>query len=114
MKVQSKENRNSVVSVDLPAQSDVLISTRTEIFLIPESYELKMRLLYNIILKKHIPLGPEKRITDADEISIRRLLNDDAARDRIDRHREDLNGNLWKYSSRLFVLWLTRNSNRII
>jgi hypothetical protein len=87
----SSRNSSSLVSVSLPENSDVLITTRADIFLNPRNYEAKIHLIYNYIIKKHIPLGPDKRITDADEVFITGLLSDNEARTRIQRHQEKLN-----------------------
>lgn len=85
---EDHENRKILVPVDVPANSDVLITTRTEIFLNADNYEAKINLIYNNVLKKHLPLGPEKRITDADENFILRLMKDLDARERITKHKQ--------------------------
>jgi hypothetical protein len=85
-----KDDGDNLVPFEVPINSDVLLTSRTESFLIPTNFEAKIHLIYKYIITAHIPLGPEKRITDANEQFILELLKDKGAIALIEKNKEEL------------------------
>jgi hypothetical protein len=81
---------NSLQPVEIPENSDVLVTARSESFLIPKHFEAKINLIYNHVIKRQLPLGPERRITDSEEKFIIEMMSDASARERISKHKAEL------------------------
>ncbi len=80
---EEQEEGEVLVPVEIEVDSDVLFTARTESFLIAPHFRSKINLIYNKIVKNHIPLGPQKRISDSEEEFMVNLLSDKAAKEKI-------------------------------
>jgi hypothetical protein len=83
-------SQNPLLPVEIPPESDVLVTARTETFLNPRNYEAKINLIYKYIITNHLPLGPDTRIRDAEDELVYNLLIDKAARDRIKSRESEI------------------------
>ncbi len=91
LKYRAEEQEEDVlIQTELKDGSDVIVTVRSESFLIASHFRSKINLIYNEIIKNHIPLGPHKRISDSDERFMVDLFNDASALEKIDQNRAQI------------------------
>jgi hypothetical protein len=86
--VAEGQAEDKILPVEITEESDVILTVRTELFLIPQNFEAKINLIYKYVLSKHIPLGPDTRIIDREDDFISRLLTDRDARELLESRQE--------------------------
>ena len=72
---------NPYSPVDVPEDADALINCQNERWLNPVAIEAKANLLFNKIVKKKLPLGPDKIIDGDEEEFLIDILSDKRAKD---------------------------------
>ncbi|MBD3352586.1 MAG: hypothetical protein GF364_13945 [Candidatus Lokiarchaeota archaeon] len=82
--------RNPIYPVEIPTGADAIINCQNERFLDPVAVEVKINIIfYNILLSK-LPLGPDKLITEDEEIFIVDIIDDRKAKERLKPLKKDL------------------------
>jgi len=72
-------------------KGDVLITTQTEPYLLHKSVREKIKLIYNSIISPKIPLDSALEILQNEEDKILDILTDSEARNRIKKHKKEIN-----------------------
>jgi len=71
-------------------KGDVLITTQTEPYILHKSAKAKIKLIYDSIISKKIPLDSALELLQNEEDAIIDILTDKVARDRIKDHKSEL------------------------
>ncbi|MHA1756614.1 MAG: hypothetical protein ACTSVV_07585 [Promethearchaeota archaeon] len=71
-------------------RGDVLITTQTETYLLPDSVKQKVKLIYDIIISKKIPLEAAPPINPNEEQKIIDILTDTEARENVLNNQKEL------------------------
>ena len=72
-------------------KGDVLITTQTEPYLLHKSVREKIKLIYNSVISPKIPLDSALEILQNEEDKILDILTDSEARNRIKKHKKEIN-----------------------
>ena len=72
-------------------KGDVLITTQTEPYLLHKSVKEKIKLIYNFVISPKIPLDSALEILQNEEDNILDILTDSKARNRIEKHKKEIN-----------------------
>jgi hypothetical protein len=72
-------------------KGDVLITTQTEPYLLHKSVKEKIKLIYNKVISPKIPLDSALEILQNEEDKILDILTDSEARNRIKKHKKEIN-----------------------
>ena len=72
-------------------KGDVLITTQTEPYLLHKSVREKIKLIYNSVISPKIPLDSALEILQNEEDKILEILIDSEARNRIKKHKKEIN-----------------------
>lgn len=72
-------------------KGDVLITTQTEPYLLHKSIREKIKLIYNNVISPKIPLDSALEILQNEEDQILDILTDSEARNRIKKHKKEIN-----------------------
>ena len=72
-------------------KGDVLITTQTEPYLLHKSVSEKIKLIYNSMISPKIPLDSALEILQNEEDKILDILTDSEARNRIKKHKKEIN-----------------------
>ena len=72
-------------------KGDVLITTQTEPYLLHKSVREKIKLIYNSVISPKIPLDSALEMLQNEEDKILEILTDSEARNRIKKHKKEIN-----------------------
>ncbi len=72
-------------------KGDVIITTQTEPYLLHKSVREKIKLIYNSVISPKIPLDSALEILQNEEDKILDILTDSEARNRIKKHKKEIN-----------------------
>jgi len=81
---------NPYHSVEIPFGSDVIFSCENERFLNICALQAKMNIIYDLIIKNKIPLGPEKKISRVEEEFIQKILDNYHAKENLNKSIQNL------------------------